>query len=182
MWQSASDGSLRPLPVEPLEVVSTQPTLPDEPPASAKVVADAQGEFVSCPWCREPISASYRYCPLCGEDTDRPVRDVRRDIQPHRGNLILVLGILSLVALGGFAVMPVLFNLIGVVLGVVAWVMGNRDLGRIMRGDIDPAGQSNTKAGRNCGIIGTTLNAFLAIACLGATAIFLFAGFRGIFQ
>ncbi len=62
-------------------------------------------------------------------------------MKPHRGTLILVLGILSLIVCG--------------VLGIPAWVMGNNDLKEIDAGTMDPAGRANTKAGRICGMIGT---------------------------
>lgn len=59
--------------------------------------------------------------------------------RPHRGTLILILGILGLVAC-----MP---------LGIVAWVMGHSDLQAMGRGEIDPSGRSMTNAGKILGII-----------------------------
>ena len=70
-------------------------------------------------------------------------RRVRRDAVPHRGTLILVLGILSLVLCG--------------LLGPVAWVMGNNDLDEIRAGRMDPEGEGTTQAGRICGMVGTGL-------------------------
>ena len=64
-------------------------------------------------------------------------------VKPHRGVLILVLGILGLVAC-----MP---------LGIVAWVMGSGDLKAIDRGEIDPTGRSMTNAGKILGIIAVVL-------------------------
>jgi hypothetical protein len=64
-------------------------------------------------------------------------------MKPHRGTLILVLGILSLV--------------ICAPLGIAAWVMGTGDLKQIDAGAMDPSGRSLTNAGRICGIIGTVL-------------------------
>lgn len=66
-------------------------------------------------------------------------------MQPHRGTLVLVLGILSLV-------------ICGIVLGPIAWVMGNNDLKEIRAGRMDPTGEGTTNAGRICGMIGTILN------------------------
>jgi hypothetical protein len=85
-------------------------------------------------------------------------------MKPHRGTLILVLGILGLV-LCGF-------------LGIAAWVMGNGDLKQMDAGTMDPSGRSITNAGRICGIIGTILMvlgalvgiAFFLLAALGAVA------------
>ena len=64
-------------------------------------------------------------------------------MKPHRGTLILVLGILSLVACGP--------------LGIAAWIMGNGDLKEMDAGAMDPSGRSTTNAGRICGIISSTV-------------------------
>ena len=77
-------------------------------------------------------------------------------LKPHRGVLILVLGILSLV------VCPL-------VLGQVAWVMGNTDLREIDAGQMDPEGRGMTLAGKILGIVAT---AYLAL-CIVAGVIFL---------
>ena len=62
-------------------------------------------------------------------------------MKPHRGTLILVLGILSIVLCGP--------------LGIFAWIMGGSDLKEMDAGTMDPSGRDTTKAGRICGIIGT---------------------------
>jgi hypothetical protein len=59
----------------------------------------------------------------------------------------LVLGILSIV------LPPV-----GLVLGPIAWILGQQDMAEIESGRMDPDGESSTSAGRICGIIGTVLN------------------------
>ena len=64
-------------------------------------------------------------------------------MKPHRGTLILVLGILGLVVCGP--------------LGIAAWIMGNGDLKEMDAGAMDPAGRSTTNAGRICGIVATIL-------------------------
>ncbi len=64
-------------------------------------------------------------------------------MKPHRGTLILVLGILSIVICG--------------FLGIPAWIMGKNDLAAMDAGQMDPAGRSVTNAGKICGIIGTVL-------------------------
>lgn len=63
--------------------------------------------------------------------------------RPHQGNVILVLGILSLVLCQ--------------LLGPIAWIMGQNDLREIDRGVMDPSGRSATQAGMILGIIGTVL-------------------------
>jgi hypothetical protein len=81
-------------------------------------------------------------------------------MRPHRGVLILVLGILGFVLCGIFTSIP-------------AWVMGNSDLKAIQAGQMDPSGQGLTQAGKICGIIATILNLigvafFLALMAFGA--------------
>ncbi len=86
-------------------------------------------------------------------------------MKPHRGTLILVLGILSLVMCGIFT-------------GIPAWIMGNGDLREMDAGTMDPSGRSLTNAGRICGIISVVLAviglivfiALLAFGMLGAVA------------
>ena len=76
-----------------------------------------------------------------------------RYYQPHRGTLILVLGILGLTVCG--------------ICGIVAWVMGNNDLRAMAAGHMDPAGRGLTQAGRICGMITTILMLVgLALFCL----------------
>ncbi|MBI1903903.1 MAG: DUF4190 domain-containing protein [Planctomycetia bacterium] len=67
-------------------------------------------------------------------------------VQPHRGTMVLVLGILS-IAIGGC----------GWILGPIAWSMGNKDLKEMAAGRMDRSGEGATNAGRICGIIGTIL-------------------------
>jgi len=73
-------------------------------------------------------------------------------MKPHRGTLILVLGILGLVVCGP--------------LGIAAWVMGNGDLKEMDAGAMDPSGRSTTNAGRICGIIATILLAISIVVCI----------------
>ncbi len=64
-------------------------------------------------------------------------------MRPHRGTLILVLGILGIV--------------LCFICGIVAWVMGNADLREMQAGTMDPSGEGLTKAGKICGMVGTIL-------------------------
>ncbi len=79
----------------------------------------------------------------------------RRDLLPHRGSAVLTLGILSLVTCA-----------IGIVLGIIAWVMGQNDLQEMRAGRMDPEGEGITNAGRICGIIGTCLYGTLFVLWL----------------
>jgi hypothetical protein len=64
-------------------------------------------------------------------------------MEPHRGTMILVFGILSL--------------LICFLFGIAAWVMGNRDLEKMAAGQMDATGEGLTKAGKICGMISVIL-------------------------
>jgi len=80
-------------------------------------------------------------------------------LAPHRGTLILVFGILSIVCC--------------LIFGIVAWVMASKDLKEMAAGRMDPSGQGMTKAGMICGIIGIVLQSLyiviqLILCALGA--------------
>lgn len=93
---------------------------------------------------------------------DAPQRS-RPRLEPHRGTLILVLGILSLVVCQ--------------LTGIFAWVMGNTDMKKIRDGRMDPEGEGLTQAGRIMGIIGTVLLVIIiAFAGLGMCAAVFTAG------
>jgi hypothetical protein len=86
---------------------------------------------------------------------DRPRRRRRRrDYVPHRGTMILVFGILSVV------------GIVSPVFGPLAWIMGNQDLAEIRAGRMDPEGEGSTNAGRICGIIGTILSIVGLVCCV----------------
>ena len=96
----------------------------------------------------------------------------RRDSEPHRGPLILVFGIISLAAL--FLNMCYgLGILIGLPLGITAWVLGSGDLRKIKKGEMDEEGLGMTQAGWICGIIGTILQSLVLLTCGGFITFFL---------
>jgi hypothetical protein len=64
-------------------------------------------------------------------------------MRPHRGTIILVLGILGLVAC--------------FVCGIFAWIMGNADMKAMDAGEMDPTGRGITQAGRIIGMVATIL-------------------------
>ena len=83
-------------------------------------------------------------------------------MKPHRGTLILVFGILSLVVCGP--------------LGIAAWIMGNTDLKQMTAGTMDPSGRGITNGGRICGIIGTVLMILAVVFFVITMLIGVFAG------
>jgi hypothetical protein len=83
-------------------------------------------------------------------------------MKPHRGTLILVLGILGLVVCG-----PV---------GIAAWVMGASDLKEMEAGTMDPTGRGTTQAGKICGMIACILMILALVLGMLFIALGMFAG------
>jgi hypothetical protein len=141
----------------------------------------ADQDLASCPYCGEKIAKEATRCQFCGEelgeedkgadrpwDQDyRPYRDVRRDSEPHRGSLILTLGIVSIVTAW-------LLGPIGLVVGIIAWSMGQRDLKKMRSNVMDPQGLGSTQAGWICGIIGTAFGGLMSLCCLAYFGWFIF--------
>ncbi|MDX2130942.1 MAG: DUF4190 domain-containing protein [Planctomycetota bacterium] len=65
-------------------------------------------------------------------------------MRPHRGTLVLVMGILGLV--------------VCVICGILAWMWGKEDLKAIDAGQMDPAGRSLTQVGKILGMVSVILN------------------------
>ena len=142
------------------------PPLPLKPvPIPAVPVVDADSPRQPCPYCGEPLQSYLRRCPSCGQrldddgsDEGAPLR--RRDLEPHRGSLVLTLGVISICA-GPTCV----FSLIGLPLGVAAWIMGQADLRKINSNLMDPEGRANTHTGWICGVLGTLVSTLWLLCC-----------------
>jgi predicted Zn finger-like uncharacterized protein len=145
-----------------------------------RVPDDLIGQHVKCPACATTFTAGATPPPPAEAPPPAPIgfkveepgsapppppryedeeeRDVdlrrrqRRDVAPHRGTLILTLGILGLV----LGCLPV---------GIFAWVMGNTDMAEIRAGRMDPQGEGTTNAGRICGIISTVYGGIWLCCC-----------------
>jgi len=83
----------------------------------------------------------------------QPVISQTTKLKPHRGTLVLVLGILGLVCC--------------FICGIIAWVMGNSDLKEMDAGEMDPEGRGITQAGKICGIVSVALQAIGLLVWLG---------------
>jgi predicted Zn finger-like uncharacterized protein len=144
---------------------------PSEPPRrnAPPRLADEHDDLKTCPECGKHVHRDSSRCSSCGERLDgrRDEPDVssfrrrgpRRDAEPDRGATVLALGIISLACMA-ISCMP-----IGAILGLMAWIMGQNDLRKMKRGDMDSNGQSMTQAGWICGILGTVLNGLITLGC-----------------
>ncbi|MCI0464039.1 MAG: zinc-ribbon domain-containing protein [Gemmataceae bacterium] len=136
-----------PPPPRPLRAV---PLGPPRRPGSAD-------DLMPCPCCGEEIDPDAPRCRFCGEVLDEADRARgratrrRRPWEPHRGPLILTLGISSLVLFW-------VCGYLGLLMGLAAWTMGRRDLNLMRAQRMDPEGMGHTKGGYVCGIIGTILD------------------------
>ena len=86
--------------------------------------------------------------PISNDQHDDFDDDYRDYVRPHRGTMILVFGILGVLTFS--------CAILGV-FGIVAWVMGKRDLELIRRGQMDKEGEGMTRAGYILGIVGTIM-------------------------
>lgn len=78
--------------------------------------------------------------------------------------VLTLLGAGFSLVIGAFAI-P--FPLIGLVLGIVSWVMGTGDLRAIRAGRMDRAGEGSTQGGRVMGMIAVILNIVGLCVCGG---------------
>ena len=95
-----------------------------------------------------------------------PQGSTQMQFRPHRGVLILVLGILGIVCC--------------FICGIIAWVMGSNDLKEMAAGRMDPSGQGLTQAGKICGMVSVILQILVIVIWLVFMAIGIgSAGMRG---
>jgi hypothetical protein len=104
--------------------------------------------------------------------------------EPHRGGLILALGIISLTVnflsscggafsggLGCFA------TPLAIGLAIPAWIMANTDLAKMATGRMDASGRGSTQGGKICGIISIVLTVvIIAVTILFFLGLLAFLG------
>ncbi|MEE2825712.1 MAG: DUF4190 domain-containing protein [Planctomycetota bacterium] len=131
-----------------------------------RVAAEHAGKQAKCPQCEFiniiPMSSTTPAAPERNTaSSDNPYQSTTaaapaKYVEAHRGGLILALGIISIVGCNCCFV-P----------GILAWVFGATDLGKMKAGRMDPSGETLTRVGMILGIIGT------AVAALGSLLGFL---------
>jgi len=144
-------------------------------PASAES-ADGNTDAAAtrdCPMCGEQIKAAATKCRYCGEDL-KSKSAFRGGLAPHRGGLILALGIIG-IAMLMLCVLCAPFGIVSLPLGIVAWVMGNNDLREMSAGGMDSSGESLTRSGKIIGIICCGLTLLL----VAVSMVFMLIGFLG---
>jgi hypothetical protein len=134
---------------------------------------------------RPPINRSPDY----DDDDDEFEGDIERRRSrrgaPHRAGMIMGFGVGSLalffvslvsgVLIGALA-LPV--TVVGLVLGIMAWLWGKADLKKMTAGEMDASGRSSTQTGYICGMIGTILNSLgMVCGCVAAIVLIAFFGF-----
>lgn len=97
--------------------------------------------------------------PVSVSSTPRAAVNVPRYLAPHRGGLVLALGIIS------WAVGCPIF-------GICAWVMGSADLREMRAGRMDPSGQGLTQAGQIIGMIHALLTILAIVLFVFAMLVF----------
>ncbi len=101
--------------------------------------------------------------PVESEPTPAPPSAELVPLKPDRGALVLTMGVLGIVSAPiGFACCAPL-GTVSVALGIIAWVMGSRDLKEMQSGLMDLGGQGITQAGQVCGIIATIIGGLVLL-------------------
>ena len=127
---------------------------------------------ISCSNCGQHLEVPSEYqdhtieCPTCKKSMVLQSSEQPATQTPHRGTLILVLGILSIFVslICCFTPTPIP---VAMALGIPAWIMGKNDSAKITSGQMDPLGAGTTKGGMVCGIIGTILS-LLGVIIVGS--------------
>jgi hypothetical protein len=132
---------------EPLEAAEEVEKQPEEVPPQPAPESAAE---------RQPLS----------DVPDPELRPIRRDLKPHRGNLILALGIVTLVT--GLGAMCICLPFpISLVVGISTIVLARRDLRSMRAGSMDPHGQGSTRSGMILAVIGIAIPIVWWLALIG---------------
>ncbi len=101
------------------------------------------------------ISALLLFAAFAGRQSPKAPASAPPQVEfAHRGGLVLTFGLLGV--------------LLFAPLGIVAWILGNKDLHAMGSGNMDPSGEGMTTAGKVLGIIATVL---MVVGLLVATVV-----------
>src|SRR5258708_11588570 len=159
-----------------------EPAPPSRPERPQRARDGDRDDMIRCPICQRSNDRDARRCFHCGErlserprsrypdrdgyDDDYGYRRRRRDTEPHRGGMVLAMGIISLASIlltmgiGGTVI-------VGIICGIIGWGVGHADLRKMRNNQVDPGGEGRTRAGCVCSIIGTLVNLLLVLVCGG---------------
>jgi hypothetical protein len=133
------------------------------------------GLLVQCAECQHifaappDANASATSWPALDADAEKEAPErFRRPLLPHRGALIFVGGLFSVIGLTG-APFHMLFVLLALASGVASWIAGSTDLRELRAGALDPRGAWLVRGGRLLAIVGTL--AALAYLVVRATSV-----------
>jgi hypothetical protein len=121
------------------------------PDCAHQFVADPHAESVQSPPTAVPTmeESPRRRTREYDDDSDDDfddMRPLRRSGVPHRGGMILAIGIIALVIPAS-----------AIICGPLAWILGNIDLAEIRAGNMDRSGEGMVQAGRILGIVSTIM-------------------------
>lgn len=155
-------------PESPFEEVPEDETTPKERPSAIRQRLAAMEEQATLRRSQEDLDEDDGGYDEVNQRTSRSDRPRRRRFRgkPHRGNLILIFGVLAWLSGLGF------------IFGPMAWVMGNNDLAEMQAGKMDRRGESLTSAGRLLGIIATVFTLISGLCGIGLFLFFLIMGLR----
>jgi len=138
-----------------------------------------------CPNCKAFVARGVNKCPECGaefvpedDESFRPWEQEgveRRDSEPHRGTMLLIMSIASIVLACFFPAcyIGVLTSLVGLVLGAAAVWMGRADMKKMDQHAMNNDGRSVTSGAVIVGFVGIALNILALAAAIGITAMML---------
>ncbi len=134
-----------------------------------------------CPKCRAFVPRGANKCPECqaefepeDDDNYRPWEQdgqERRDSDPHRGTMLMLMGIGSLLLACTFfiCILGIGTTILGLVVGICSAWLGSNDLAKMARHEMDREGRGMTQFGVWSGVIGAVLNVIALAAAIALT-------------
>jgi hypothetical protein len=83
---------------------------------------------------------------------------VRRDCQPHRGNMLILLGAVG-ATVGALGIVLFVPAVVALVVGIITYREAKRDLAEMKAGRMDPGGRSRVLRAQDLGVTSITVGA-----------------------